>query len=57
VVSLVFIELMSAFAETIAWLSVALIQIGLFAAAVGLWFLFDERKKLKLDRDALNEQT
>jgi len=54
VVSLAFIYLMSAFAEVIAWLCVALIQIGLIACTVGVWFLFDAQKKLKLEKDTYN---
>jgi len=45
VYSLVFLYLMSAFAEPIAWLCVALIQIGLLGAAVGSFFASVELKK------------
>lgn len=36
--SFVFIYMMSAFAEPIAWVCVALAQLGFIGAAVGSWF-------------------
>lgn len=38
----VFIAVMSAFAETISWIIIILVQIGLIGAAAGLWFLRDQ---------------
>jgi hypothetical protein len=34
----IFIYIMSAYAETIAWICIALVQIGLIGASVGTWF-------------------
>jgi len=45
VYSLIFLYLMSAFAEPIAWLCIALIQIGLIGATAGSFFAFVELKK------------
>lgn len=50
--SLVFIYIMSIFAEYLAWCCIILVQIGLFAAAIGGYFLWDRAgkdKKLNID--------
>lgn len=46
VYSLVFIYLMSAFAETIAWLCVFLIQIGLLGLTAGSFFGYHEYNQM-----------
>jgi len=40
----VFIAIMSAFAETISWIIITLVQVGLIGASAGLWFLRDQQK-------------
>jgi choline transporter-like protein 2/4/5 len=45
VYSLIFLYLMSAFAEPIAWLCVFLIQVGLFGAAAGSFFVYTDLHK------------
>jgi hypothetical protein len=42
--SIIYIYLMSVFAETLAWCCVVLIQVGLLAATVGAYFLWDQEK-------------
>mmetsp|Transcript_16434 Transcript_16434/g.27865 ORF Transcript_16434/g.27865 Transcript_16434/m.27865 type:complete len:86 (+) Transcript_16434:606-863(+) len=42
VYSFVFIYLMSAFAETIAWICITLIQLALIAVSVGCLFLWND---------------
>ena len=53
--SIVYIYLMSWFAETLAWCCVVLIQVGLLAATVGAYFLWEaEKTKLNDLRAASN---
>lgn len=45
VYSVVFIYLLSWFAETIAWCCIVLIQLGLIGATVSCYFMIDLSKK------------
>ena len=45
--SILFIYLMSIFAEYLAWCCIILVQLGLFAAAFGSYYLWDAAKTNK----------
>lgn len=45
--SILFIYLMSIFAEYLAWCCIILVQLGLFAAAIGSYFLWERSKEGK----------
>lgn len=45
VYSIVFIYFLSAFGETLAWICVVILQLGLLAAAGAGWFLWDQNMK------------
>lgn len=47
--SLVYIYIMSIFAEALAWCCVVLLQLGLIAASAGCFFLWDQEKKSVAD--------
>lgn len=55
--SIVFIYIMSIFAEPLAWCCVVLVQLGLIAAAIGSYFLWKTASdiKAKLEKKAAGE--
>jgi hypothetical protein len=53
VYSIVFIYFLSAFGETLAWICVFVLQLGLLAAAGAGWYMWDQ--SLKKDISDLNE--
>ena len=45
VYTVLYILILSAFAEPLAWICIVAVNIGLFAVAIGGWFMREESKK------------